>query len=172
MSIPCLTEKQHQPLVAPGWWVGFSPAPPIQQTGLASWTGGYLIRLFRDVLHPCRFCRLALPRRLPLLHSFQVFPTLMTSRNSVSSSKPRFRRCSPLACYKMFRTLENKTRFEKVVLSDEDMEYIGLVVQFRSFSPVFPLLSVSLLPSLFPGSVVLRGSRRSVNSSFHRAFGP
>ena len=66
----------------------------------------------------------------------------------------------------------NNTRFEKIALSNEDMEYIGLVVPFRSFSSVFSLLSVSLLPSLFPGSVILRGNRRSVNSSFHRAFRP
>ena len=50
-------------------------------TGLAPWTSGYIIgifiRLFRDVLYPCRF-RLTLPRRPPLLHSFRVFTTVMT----------------------------------------------------------------------------------------------
>ena len=64
----------------------------------------------------------------------------------------------------------NKTRFEKIALSNEDMEYIGSSGAISVFSSVFSLLSVSLLPSLFPGSVILRGSRRSVNSSFHRAF--
>ena len=66
----------------------------------------------------------------------------------------------------------NKTRFEKIALSNEDMEYIGSSGAISVFSSVFSLLSVSLLPSLFPGNVVLRGSRRSVNSSFHRAFRP
>ena len=66
----------------------------------------------------------------------------------------------------------NKTRFEKIALSNEDMEYIGSSGAISGFSSVFSLLSVSLLPSLFPGSVILRGNRRSVNSSFHRAFRP
>ena len=32
----------------------------------------------------------------------------------------------------------NKARFEKIALSNEDMEYIGLVVPFRSFLQSFP----------------------------------
>ena len=51
------------------------------RTGLAFWTSdfisGFFIRLFRDVLYPCRFSRLTLPRRPPLLHSFRVFTTVM-----------------------------------------------------------------------------------------------
>ena len=44
----------------------------------------------------------------------------------------------------------NKTRFEKIALSNEDMEYIGLVVPFRSFLHFFFAVSFSSSISL-PG---------------------
>ena len=88
--------------MAQGWWVGFFSCTASVRTGLAPWTSGYIIgifiRLFRDVLYPCRF-RLTLPRRLQLLHSLRVLTTVMTLRSSVSSSSQRYRRFSPLACY-------------------------------------------------------------------------
>ena len=97
------------------WWLragglGIFSCTASVRTGLALWTSGYIIgifiRLFRDVLYPCRFRR-TLPRRPPLLHSLWALTARMRLSRSASSSSQRYRRFSPLAFYKIAENDEN-----------------------------------------------------------------